>query len=77
VGLVVEPKRPEGVLDGFEWYCFNCRELLHRVNIVLGSIVKDLPPLLEGFYKNERARLCLRCGAMHPGKIPPADWVRL
>jgi len=28
--VVVEMPRPEGALDGFEWYCPNCHRLLHR-----------------------------------------------
>ncbi len=46
VGLVVEPRRAEGLLDAFEWYCFNCQELVHRVELDLESIVDDLPPLV-------------------------------
>ena len=25
IGLVIEPKRPEGEKDAFEWYCFECQ----------------------------------------------------
>ncbi|MBS0417872.1 MAG: 3-hydroxyanthranilate 3,4-dioxygenase [Proteobacteria bacterium] len=77
VGLVVEPRRPEGLLDAFEWYCFNCLRLVHRVEVDLVSIVDDLPPLFRGFYENERTRTCAHCGTVHPGKSPPDDWVRL
>ena len=45
VGLVVEPKRADGLLDAFEWYCFQCEGLVHRVEVDLESIVDDLPPL--------------------------------
>jgi 3-hydroxyanthranilate 3,4-dioxygenase len=77
VGLVVEPKRAESLLDGFEWYCFSCQRLIHRVEVDLVSIVDDLPPLFKRFYESEPARTCSHCGTLHPGKIPPADWVRL
>lgn len=77
VGLVVEPKRPEGWLDGFEWYCFSCLSLVHRVEVDLVSIVDDLPPLFRSFYYNEQARTCSQCGAVHPGRVPPENWVRL
>jgi len=77
VGLVVEPKRPDGLLDAFEWYCFTCQRLVHRVEVDLVSIVEDLPPLFRGFYESESARTCPNCGALHPGKVPPAGWVRV
>jgi 3-hydroxyanthranilate 3,4-dioxygenase len=75
VGLVFEPKRPPGALDGFEWFCFECGALVHRVEVTLVSIVDDLPPLYEAFYNDMEARTCGACGAIHPGKEPPAGWV--
>lgn len=77
VGLVVEPKRLSGDKDGFEWYCFACGALVHRAELVLTSIVTDLPPVFERFYRDEDLRTCPECGALHPGKTPPAGWVRL
>ncbi|MEF0943489.1 3-hydroxyanthranilate 3,4-dioxygenase [Rhizobium sp. BR 362] len=77
IGLVVEPKRPEGWLDAFEWYCFECKGLVHRAELDLVSIVDDLPPLYKAFYRNEEARTCPHCGALHPGKEPPEGWVCL
>lgn len=77
VGLVVEPKRPAGAIDAFEWYCFECRTLVHRVEVNLVSIVKDLPPLYQAFYANETARICPNCKTVHPGKIPPEGWVKI
>jgi 3-hydroxyanthranilate 3,4-dioxygenase len=68
VGLVIERQRPEGVRDGFEWYCLDCHGLIHRVEVQLRSIVDDLPPLFEAFYRSEAARTCRSCGALHPGK---------
>jgi 3-hydroxyanthranilate 3,4-dioxygenase len=77
VGLVVEYKRPADVKDAFEWYCFECQTLVHRVEVAVTSIVRDLPPLFEAFYKNEKARTCPHCKALHPGKAPPAGWVKI
>jgi 3-hydroxyanthranilate 3,4-dioxygenase len=68
VGVVVEMPRPEGELDGFEWYCPNCHYLVHRAEVKLKSIVRDLPPLFEQFYSNENLRKCKHCGTVHPGK---------
>jgi 3-hydroxyanthranilate 3,4-dioxygenase len=78
IGLVVEPKRyPDDPLDGFEWFCFACGALVHRVEVKVEHLVRDLPPLYEAFFKNEKARTCKKCGALHPGKTPPAGWVKL
>ena len=77
VGLVIEPMRPEGALAGFEWYCFNCQGLVHRVEVDLQDIVADLPPGYRAFYADEKARTCPHCGTVHPGKEPPAGWVTL
>jgi 3-hydroxyanthranilate 3,4-dioxygenase len=75
VGLVVESPRIEGMRDGFEWFCFECGSLVHRVEVVVKDIVKDLPPLFELFYDNENLRTCGQCKAVHPGKgLPPEGW---
>ena len=55
-----------GVRDGFEWYCLDCNALLHRVEVQLKSIVKDLPPLFDEFYASERLRTCKACGHTMP-----------
>ena len=66
--IVIERSRPDGIIDGFEWYCLECNGLLHRVEVQLKSIVRDLPPLFEQFYASKEARTCKKCGALHPGK---------
>lgn len=76
IGLVVEGTRQPDHLDGFEWFCFDCGALVHRVEVKVTDIVKDLPPLFADFYDNTTARTCESCGTLHPGKEPPADWVR-
>lgn len=68
LGVVVEMPRPEGAVDAFEWYCQNCHQLVHRAEVRLKSIVRDLPPVFEQFYGNEGLRKCKHCGAVHPGK---------
>ena len=50
---------------------------MHRVEVKVASLVKDLPPLYEAFYKDTKARTCGKCGTVHPGKAPPAGWVKL
>jgi len=66
--LVIERTRPKGVKDAFEWYCMQCDALVHRVEVQLKSIVRDLPPLFEQFYARTELRTCKKCGALHPGR---------
>jgi 3-hydroxyanthranilate 3,4-dioxygenase len=68
VGLVIERQRPAGVVDGFEWFCPSCESRLHRIEVQLQSIVKDLPPLFERFYADTQKRTCPSCGTVHPGR---------
>lgn len=67
IGLVVEYQRGPGELDGFEWACFECNHLVHRVEVQLGAIDKDLPPLFEAFDLDTNARTCPNCNTLHPG----------
>ena len=64
--LVIEPKRPPGEKDAFEWYCQECHQLLHRTEVLLQNIARDLPPLFDAFYRDETLRTCKHCGAVHP-----------
>ena len=76
IGLVVEAARPTE-LDAFEWYCFECGSLVHRIEAKVTHLVRDLPPLYEAFYADEKARKCKQCGAIHPGKKPPPGWAKI
>ena len=67
IGLVVEYQRKPGELDGFEWACFECGHRVHRVEVQVQEIDKDLPPLFQAFDADEEARTCPNCGALHPG----------
>ena len=77
IGLVVEGARNPGDPDGFEWYCFSCGGLVHRIEVAVKDIVKDLPPLYAAFYADEEKRTCPKCGTLHPGKQPPQGWVSI
>lgn len=68
IGMVIEMPRPEGTLDAFEWYCQACHQLVHRAEVRLKSIVRDLPPVLDRFNSDEELRRCKHCGAVHPGR---------
>ncbi len=75
VGLVIEPKRPAGEKDAFEWYCPSCHHLVYRAEVQLVSIVTDLPPLFDKFYSDESLHKCKNCGEVHPGKAKPTEVV--
>lgn len=73
IGLVVEYARKPGELDGFEWVCENCSEMVHRVEVQVQAIDKDLPPLFAAFNGDIEARTCPNCATVHPGKFVRAD----
>jgi 3-hydroxyanthranilate 3,4-dioxygenase len=60
----MEVPRPEGTLDGFQWYCENCSNMLYEEKMQVGDIVKDLPSVMEKFYANEELRTCKNCGTV-------------
>jgi 3-hydroxyanthranilate 3,4-dioxygenase len=63
VGLVIERKREPGELDGFQWYCEHCGEKLYEEFAAISDIVKQLPPIFDRFYGDERNLTCKKCGA--------------
>lgn len=81
IGIVVEAPRLPGMMEGFEWYCFECKHLVHRVEVSLADpsgIVTALPKVYDAFHSDEEARKCPNCGTLHPGKgKPPEGWVTL
>ena len=77
IGLVVESPREGDMTDGFEWFCFECGARVHRIEVAVKDIVKDLPPLYDAFYSDEEARTCPKCSAVHPGRIPPPGWAEI
>ena len=77
IGLVVEPKRPKARLDAFEWYCFECQGLVHRVEVKLTASSTTCRRSTRPSMATRQARTCPHCGTLHPGKEPPAGWVCL
>lgn len=81
IGIVVESPRMAGMKEGFEWYCFNCGERVHRIEVDLGqssNIVDALPVIYDQFHDDPAARTCGKCGELHPGKgKPPEGWVTI
>ena len=68
IGIVIERIREEGTLEKFAWFCPNCNEKVHEVELQVRDIVEDLPPVFREFYESEEGRTCPKCGTVHPGK---------
>ena len=68
IGLVIERKRDEKELDGFQWYCENCGEKLYEEFVKLTNIVTQLPPIFEKYWGDESKRTCKKCGTV---MLPP------
>ena len=64
VGLVIERLRRPGELDGFQWYCERCGNLLYEEFLQVTDIEKQLPPIFERFYGDPERRTCSRCGTV-------------
>lgn len=64
VGLVVERKRHPGELDGFQWYCENCQQLLHEARMPVSDIESQLKELLTRFFDDLSMCTCPSCGAV-------------
>ncbi len=62
VGLVIESKRPEGMMDALEWYCENCGHQLYREPFPLENIVTQMPVIFDRYYSDEKLRTCDSCG---------------
>lgn len=72
--LVIEPKRPAGERDAFEWYCQRCHTLVQRIEVALQNISTDLPPVFAQFAAlSEQQRTCRSCGEVHPVGRRPAS----
>lgn len=63
VGLVIEKVR-ESEEDGFLWFCEQCGDKLYEEYLHVSDIVKQLPPVMEGFYSDEHKRTCKKCGSV-------------
>ena len=66
--LLVERTRPRDLLDGFEWFCPSCHNLLHRVEAHVSDLGTQLPQAFDAFHADTARRTCKRCGTLHPGK---------
>lgn len=81
IGIVVESPRIAGMKEGFEWYCFECKHKVHRIEVALddpSGIVTALPKIYDAYHDDLDARTCPNCQTIHPGKgQSPQGWVKL
>jgi 3-hydroxyanthranilate 3,4-dioxygenase len=63
IGLVIERERRPGELDGFQWYCENCSNLLYEEFLPMTDIEK-LGDIFEHFYSSADHRTCKKCGTV-------------
>ena len=61
IGLVVEKTRKVTDLDGFQWYCDFCDNLIYEKFIQLSNIVTQLPIIFDEFWNNKNNRTCKNC----------------
>jgi len=66
--LVIERVRRPGEIDAFEWYCEKCHAKVHRREVELKDIEKDLPPVFEEYWSDPALRVCKSCGHENPGR---------
>lgn len=64
VGMVIERQRRPGELDHLRWYCEQCGDILHDTAFELEDLGSQLKPIIEGFYADQGARTCKKCGAV-------------
>ena len=69
IGMVVERRRHDGELDGFQWYCENCGQKLYEAFITMTDITTQLKPVMDAFWADEKLRTCANCGAV---MLPPS-----
>lgn len=72
VGLVIERRRAEAERDHLRWYCEKCGEVLYDANFQLVDLGKQLKPIIEEFYADEKLRTCKKCGHVMPVPAPAA-----
>jgi 3-hydroxyanthranilate 3,4-dioxygenase len=64
VTLVVERRRPEGLMDAFEWYCKSCHRLAFRQEIHRSRFAEELASVWQAYHHS--ASRCASCGALLP-----------
>lgn len=72
VGLVIERRRAEDERDHLRWFCESCGEILYDANFQLVDLGKQLKPIIEQFWADEKLRTCKKCGHVMAAPAPAA-----
>lgn len=66
IGMVMERKRPEGVLDRLRWYCTKGAHeeptIIREEVFYCSDLGTQLKPLIERWQQDEESRRCGACG---------------
>lgn len=66
IGLVMERKRPEGLLDHMQWYCkkgnHETPTLIRQESFYCFDLGIQLKPLIRKWQEDENLRQCPHCG---------------
>ena len=73
VGLVIERTRRSGELDGLQWYCETCQNLLYEEYLELTDIETQFPPVFERFFGSLELRRCRHCGTVCQRPAPTVE----
>src|SRR5271170_5049998 len=60
-------------LDGLQWYCENCGQLLYEEYFALTDIERQFPPVFDRFFGSLSARTCKHCHTVMAAPAPSGD----
>lgn len=64
IGLVIERYRKPDEKDGFLWFCEHCNHKLYEEFVEVKDIVKQLPEVMNRFYRSKELCTCQKCGTV-------------
>lgn len=64
VGIVIEEKRPEGMMDRLRWYCEKCKDIVDEVSFHTTDLGIQIKEAVNKFKEDEQRRTCSNCGLL-------------
>jgi 3-hydroxyanthranilate 3,4-dioxygenase len=68
VGLILESVRQSDELDTHQWYCEKCNHLLFEKSVYMEVLERDMPPVFDAYYSDEKNQECDKCGHINAGR---------